>query len=151
MYTGLVKERDKLTHNLSRRIVSLRRVVTGAHDEADLGRFGFGGETAREPVPLLRQAWRILRTLGSDDLSEVLGPPVFANASFDPTLYLDELKADTVALSTVADQVGETEHRAEEAYLGKQEKKKFYDRLFGREARGFADVKPGASRTGAAS
>jgi hypothetical protein len=137
---ALIKTRNQNVLDLTRYIVSLRRIVLGQHDEVDLDRFGFGGEAARDGgVPLLRQGQRLVRTLESEDLSEILGQPVFASSVFDAKLYLADLRAGTAALAGVLDKIGEAQRKVEKAFLRKKECTKLYDRVFGREVRGFTD------------
>jgi len=163
VFSGLLDERAQVTAELKRLLVGLRRIVFGQHDKVDLGRLGFGGETSREPLPLLRQGERIVAVLDGDgdELAEILGDPLFAGAVFDPRLYRGEIRQAVAALRSVLDRIGKAQRRVERAYLTKKEKTKLHDRLFLREARGFADwcrlvardelaerIRPSASRPG---
>lgn len=159
--SGLIEERSRIVASLKRLLVGLRRTVLGQHDQADLGRLGFGGETAREPIPLLRQAERIIAVLDGGDLDDLLGEPLFSKASFDPEPFHDEIRQAAKKLRSFLDRIGEVRREAERAYLHKKQKTKLYDRLFLREARGFADwcrlvgrgeladrIRPSSSRPG---
>ena len=138
-FSALLRKRNDVVKDGGRIVVALRRVVLGLHDEADLGRFGFGGETAREAVPLLRQLERVTKTAHLEDLSEILGDPVVPGAVFDPTPYREVLTRHVAALRAVVAESGEAQRRVELAYLEKQTKMKVYDRIFLREGRSFED------------
>lgn len=158
---ALLDERAEVTAALKRLLVGMRRIVLGQHPDVDLGRLGFGGETSREPLPLLRQGERILGVLDGDELGDVVGEPLFDAAVFNPQLYRDAIRQAVTALRSVLDRISEAQRRVERAYLAKKEKRKLHDRLFLREARGFADwcrlvgrdelaerIRPSASRPG---
>ena len=68
VYSALLKKRDSLTRELTQLVVALRRIVLGEHVQPDLDQLGFEGETAREPVPVLRQADRIVEIFAKGDL-----------------------------------------------------------------------------------
>jgi len=160
-HSALVKKRDDAIEATSRIVVALRRGVLAFHDKADLGRFGFGGETAREAVPLLRQAERVLKTVDLDDLSDILGESVVEGLVFDAKPFHEVLSRRVEELRAVIEELGEARRTTERAFLDKETKKKVYDRLFLREGRSFEDwcrlvgreelarrVRPSVSRPG---
>lgn len=137
--SALLKKRDAIVERTGRIVIALRRGVLAYHDKADLGRFGFGGETAREAVPLLRQAERVLKTVQLDDLSEILGESVVEGLVFDAKPFREVLALRVGELRAVIAELGEARRTVERAYLDKETKKKVYDRLFLREGRSFED------------
>ncbi len=110
---ALLDERALVTASLKRLLVGLRRILLGQHDKVDLGRLGFGGETSREPLPLLRQGERIVAVVDGDELADILGEPLFAGATFDPTLYRDEIRQAVAALRSVLDRIGKAQRTVE--------------------------------------
>jgi hypothetical protein len=160
-HSALVKKRNNAVDQTARIVIALRRGVLAFHDQADLGRFGFGGETAREAVPLLRQAERVLMTVELDDLSDILGESVVEGLVFDAKPFREVLSSRVETLRAVVAELGEARRTTERAFLDKEKKKKVYDRLFLREGRSFEDwcrvvgreelarrVRPSVSRPG---
>ncbi len=82
-YNALLARRDSLGGQLTRLIVALRRTVLGHHEKPDLDRLGLEGETARDPVPVLRQADRVAKIFADGEIDELLGEPIFDGAPFE--------------------------------------------------------------------
>ncbi len=139
VYSALLKKRDSLTRDLTKLVVALRRIVLGEHEDPDMGQLGFEGETAREPVPLLRQADRVVEVLADGEIHDILGPPIFKDSSFEPKDRGNQLKKKAKKLHTVVDEIGDAKRRTEEAFLAKEEAAKEYDQLFLRAGRIFED------------
>ncbi len=126
---ALIERRNSLCRGLTRRIVALRRTVIGQHENPDLGRLGMAGETAREPVPVLRQADRVAAILERGDLDALLGPPIFDDAPFEPRGRGQQLQAVAEELRGVLDEIGVARRRTEDALLEKRQALKAYDQL----------------------
>ena len=139
VYTALLPQRDSLSAELTRLVVALRRTVIGEHEKPDLGQLGFEGETAREPVPVLRQADRIVEIFANGNLEAILGPPIFHDSFFEPKGRGDQVKEKADDLRGLLVEIGEVKRRAEDLFLKKQEASKQYDQLFTRAARIFED------------
>ena len=139
VYSALLKKRDRLTRDVVKLVVALRRIVLGEHEEPDMGQLGFEGETAREAVPLLRQADRIVEVLARGDIGEILGPPIFEDSTFEPKDRGKQLEKKAGKLHGVLRQIGDANRRTEDAFLAKQEATGAYDQLFLRAARIFED------------
>jgi hypothetical protein len=137
--SSLLTKRDDIIIGAVRVVVAMRRCVLGHHDKADLTRFGFGGETSHEAVPLLRQLERIHKTVHQDDISDILGESVVEGLVFDPKSYRAEVTRQVEALTAVTGEVGEAQRRASASVLNKQKKIRVYDRIFLREGRSFED------------
>ncbi len=139
VYSALLKKRDRLTGDVIKLVVALRRIVLGEHEDPDMGQLGFEGETAREAVPLLRQADRIVEVLASGDIDAILGPPIFTDSTFEPKDRGKQLEKKAAKLARVVTKVGDAKRRTEDAFLAKQEATSAYDLLFLRAARIFED------------
>ncbi len=138
-YNAVLQRRDDLSRQLTRLVVALRRAVLGHHETPELYRIGLEGETAREPVPVLRLADRIVEALASGDFEKRLGEPIFDGCPFEPKDRGLQLQAKADELREVLDKVGGAKRRAEDAFLKKEEAAKVYDQLFTRAARTFED------------
>ncbi len=136
---AVLKKRDDLGTKVTGLVVALRRAVLGHHVKPDLVQLGLEGETAREPVPVQRQADRVVETLAVDNLEELLGEPIFEGCPFEPKDRGQQLKVQADELRGLLDEVGGVKRAAEDAYLKKQEATKTYDQLFTRSARTFED------------
>ena len=144
-YTATLRRRDALAGWLTTRMVGLRRTVLGQHEDPDLGRLGFEGETGREAVIVMRQVDRVVDIFDGTSLREgeslesILGPPLFDDSPFETRNYGEQLKRRADELHLVVDQIGDERRRAEDAFLKVQSKAKSYDQLFLRGARIFED------------
>ncbi len=139
VYSALLKKRDSLTRELTQLVVALRRIVLGEHVQPHMDQLGFEGETAREAVPLLRQADRIVKVFATGEIGELLGPPNFEDSTFEPKGRGNQVKKKAKQLHRVVAPVGDAKRRTEDAYLAKQGSTKEYDQLFTRAGRIFED------------
>ncbi len=144
-YTATLRRRDALAGWLTARMVGLRRTVIGQHENPDLGRLGFEGETAREAVTVLRQVDRVVEIFDGTSLGEgeslesILGPPLFDDSPFETRNYGEQLKRRADELHLVVDQIGDERRLVEDAFLKVESETKSYDGLFLRGARIFED------------
>lgn len=139
VYSALLKKRDSLTKDLTKLVVALRRIVLGEHENPDMGQLGFEGETAREAVPLLRQADRVVEVLAGGEIDDILGPPIFQDSTFEPKDRGNQLKKKADELRVVVDEIGDAKRLTEAAFLAKEEAADGYDQLFLRAGRIFED------------
>ncbi len=77
VYNALLARRGELGRILTGLVVAVRRTVLGHHGKPDMVRLGLEGETAREPVPVLRQADRIVKIFAQGKIEALLGPPIY--------------------------------------------------------------------------
>ncbi len=138
-YNAVLQQRDSLSRKLTGLIVALRRIILGSHEKPDLNRLGLEGDTAREPVPVLRQADRIVKIFAEGKLEALVGSPIFDDAPFEVKGRGDQLKAVADDLREVLQEVGDANRQTENAYLKKVEVTNAYDQLFTRAARTFED------------
>ncbi len=150
VYNALLARRARLSRKLTGFIVALRRTILGHHEQPDMARLGLQGETAREPVPVLRQADRIVTVFEQGEVEALVGPPIFDGLPFEPHDRGTQLKTVADQLREVLDAIGDARRRTEDAYLNKQEATKSYDQLFTRAARTFEDWCRLAGRDGLA-
>ncbi len=136
---AMLEKRNDLSGKLTRLLVALRRTILGHHEKPDLHQLGLEGETARDPVPVLRQADRIVEILAGGEIDELLGDPIFEGCSFEPKDRGQQLQAQADELRFVVDGIGGVKRRTENAFLDKEEAIKAYDQLFTRAARTFED------------
>ncbi len=139
VFNALLEQRDEIGSILTRLVVALRRTVLGHHETPDLKRLGLEGDTAREPVPVLRQADRIIKILAQGKYAALLGPPIFEGTPFEAKDRGPQMKTVADQLREVLDEIGDAKRRTEDAYLKKLEATKSYDQLFIRAARTFED------------
>jgi hypothetical protein len=78
--------------------------------------------------------------LDQGDLDVLLGPPMFAGASFDPGDLGQQVLRDADELRTQLDLVGERQSRVQATFLVKQADQQAYDDMFLRTARVFEDT-----------
>ncbi len=136
---ALVKQRDGKAGHLTRVIGGLRRAILGYYVSPGLPGLGLDGETAREPLAVLRQGEVIEEQLQREDLGEVLGERLLDPAP-DPGSHVEQLKPAVSELRSVFDQLNDSKRRVEELVTEKNEAMKQWDEVFLRVARQFEDL-----------
>ena len=132
----LRKERDTTTERLIQQIVHLRQTLQGQYVAPKLERLGLGNKTYRLPVPLIRQANRLVATFQSPEIDQLLGEPFYGQ-----TLAAQELVAELAPLSERLQdlllQVDQSQRQIDESLVEKQRQLKLHDILFLQSARNF--------------
>lgn len=130
--------RDELFSLLARKFARLRLTLINQYVAPQLFALGLEQETARTPVPLLRQVDRVVIVFQDDGLDELLGEPIFTEPA--------DLRSQAAELGPIADdlrqvltQVDEGQRQVDEAKVDKDDEMKSYDVVYLRNARSFED------------
>ena len=123
---------------LARTVARLRLTLINQFVAPRLDDLGLEAETARTPVPLLRQADRMVEVFAGDDVTELLGQPVFEHP-VDPRPQAAELRPLAGDLRRNLDQFDDTQRAFDEAKVEKDKVMKEHDLLYLRTARPFED------------
>ncbi|MEM7355715.1 MAG: hypothetical protein AAF657_33175 [Acidobacteriota bacterium] len=136
---ALLEARDDLVASLGRRITGIRRVVSGHYVDPKLAPLGLVGDTAREPIALLRQTELICDGLKREDLKELLG-----TALFEPPLdlgpYVPQIEPGIETLRLAFEAHQGSRRRVDELLAKKKESVEDYETAFLRVARQFEDL-----------
>ncbi|MEM7355436.1 MAG: hypothetical protein AAF657_31780, partial [Acidobacteriota bacterium] len=107
-------------------------------DAPRLDDLGLEDETARSPLPLLRQADRIARAFQGENLAELLGQSVFTQP-IDVRSQAADLAPHAAALRTMVVQFDEARARLAARRIERKTTLKEHDQIFLRTARSFED------------
>ncbi len=135
----LLRRRNGLADKLGKVVVGLRRAILGYYVEPDMAGLGLEGDTAREPLALLRQGDLLEEQLQREDLEKVLGEPLLT-PSPDPTVHLEQLRPALSELRVGFDAFNDSRRRVDVLLTEKEEAMQRYDELFLRVARQFEDL-----------
>lgn len=136
---ALVKRRYQKAGKLGKVVVGLRRAILGYYVEPDLPGLGLDGDTAREPLALLRQGELVEEQLQREDLVKVLGDALL-DPSPDPGVHIEQLKPAVSELRTAFDELNDSKRRVDVLVTEKEEAMEHYDEVFLRVARQFEDL-----------
>ncbi len=136
---SLVKRRDRKAARLGKVVVGLRRAILGYYVAPDLAGLGLAGDTAREPLALLRQGEVFEEQLQREDLEKVLGKALLVPAP-DPQVHLEQLQPAVSDLRIAFDRFNASRRRVDVLLTRKVEAMKRYDEVFLRVARQFEDL-----------
>ncbi len=130
--------RDELFSLLARKVARIRLTLVNQYVAPQLFILGLEQETARSPMPLLRQSDRIQVAFQGAGLEKLLGEAIFAQPV--------DLRSQVAELSPIADdlrltlrQVDEAQREADQAKVAKDRDMKSHDVLYLRNARSFED------------
>lgn len=136
---ALLKDRDFKVAELGRKVIGVRRIITGYYREPDVGQLGLVGETAREPVALIRQTDLISQQLKSEKLGEMLGEALFEPA-YDPSPHVAQIEADLGAVRLAYETHQRSRRRVDEMLAHKKKAVEDFETVFVRVARQFEDL-----------
>jgi hypothetical protein len=129
-------QRNATTEELIQQIVHLRQTLQGQYVAPNLERLGFGPRTNRLPMPLIRQANRLVATFQGPEIDELLGEPFYSQ-----TVAAQELVAGLGPLAERLQglllQVDQAQRELDETLVEKQRQLKLHDNLFVHSARNF--------------
>lgn len=131
--------RGALFSQLARKVARLRLTLINQFVAPRLDDLGFEDETARSPVPLLRQADRIAEVFRGEGLEELLGEPVFEQP-VDLRSQVSELAPTADELRETLDDVDDARRRFDEVQVTKDQTMEEHGSLFLRTARSFEDL-----------
>ena len=130
--------RDRLFSLLARRVARIRLTLVNQFVAPQLFALGLEQETARTPVPLLRQADRVELVFQGPDLELLLGEPIFSQP-VDLRSQVAELQPLATDLRQTLKQVNEAQREADQAKFDRDQGMEAHDVLYLRNARSFED------------
>lgn len=130
------KDRDAAIQDLAQELSRLRLSIENQYQAPQLERLGFETPIVRVAVPLLRQAERLVETLGSAELVDLLGEPSYSQP-FDPGTHQAELAARAEKLSGLLLLIDQLKRDFDRSLVGKGRAMTEHDGLFLQSARIF--------------
>ena len=131
--------RDAAVTELVQEISRLRLSIENQYRSPKLDRLGFETPISRSPMPLLRQARRLVEALGSEELGDLLGPPNYAQP-FDPSTHRQELQTHVDRVSETVHQIDALQRDFDRALIDKRRTMGEHDEVFLHTARVFESL-----------
>ena len=131
-------EREALFARLARLIARLRLTLINQFVAPRLDDLGLENETARSPIPLLRQADRIGQVFVGEGVAKLLGESIFEQP-VGAASQAAELAPVAEALRRILEEVDDARRQLDEGVVAKEERMKDHDQVFLRTARSFED------------
>lgn len=130
------KERDRVVTQLAREVSRLRLSIENQYEAPQLASLGFEAPTPRVAAPLVRQAERLVESLGKPGLAALLGAATYEQP-FDPGTHREALKARCDAAGRQLLQVDRLRRDVDRASVHRRRALAEHDGLFLQTARNF--------------
>lgn len=129
-------DRDTAIVELAQEVSHLRLSIENQYQAPQIGRLGFETPTPRIAVPLLRQAERLVESLGSAELGVLLGEPRY-DQPFDPSTHREALATRIEAVGGLLRQINGLKRDIDRAVVHKRRAMDEHDEVFLHTARNF--------------
>ena len=132
----LRSERDAVVEELIQQIVHVRQTLVGQYKKPKLERLGFVRRTPRSPVPLIRQAQRVMDLFQEAEVEESLGEPFFGEV-LAPQVLVAGLGPLVKRLQNLLLEIDQAQRALDTIVVEKQSRLKLHDTFFVHSARTF--------------